>query len=693
LKAGAELCRRLRRLDPERKPFNERQRTHAGHWLVTQALNLDIFDHNEDGLPCLSDKGRRHARKLRERMIAADQSFMLMLKPPPPWTGLTKTYDDGSEASFVRDWRQETRRAIEAAFLKPDFEHAKAVNALAQVPLVIDPFMLDLVKRCRPRDADELTVVADVVDAERCGDRVFWIDYNCDNRGRLNPLSYLSFAREDYVKSLLRFARGMPISGDTRWLEIHCANCAGKGKDSIEDRLKWVGEHREEIKAIAADPDGTRDGIVLDDKGWSSAGDPYCFVAACRELAAAWEDPQNFQTALPIGLDGSANGLQHLALLVLDLPAAAKVNLWGGGRDNEAPSDVYKVVIDKAIELIELDPSDKAAWWRERLAPLPNAKRRKLLKTPICAFGYSVTLDGAADRIAKAYKSLVRRAQPSETSKPLPAVRRGVAGRRSLVKLADGNVLGKSFKGRIVDPDFDPREVHLRFLRQPTQRDRRVLEERGVFLYLAEKVLEACEIELPRPAGVMRYLRDIAKHCTDRGRFPEWTSPSGFPVSNRYNVPKYYFVECKSGKVKVKHKIADGVTEKIDVAHVRRAVSANIVHALDAAHLVRVVNAANREGITNLVTLHDCYFATAPQLSRLQEIILDELANMYTEHCPLSELHARNVGDPNVLPVPEKGDILVFEHTGWFLRYVGRSKTTFKIALLERLKKSIYAFA
>jgi hypothetical protein len=687
LKAGAELCRRLRRIDPEHKRFSEKQRLHAGNWLVTQALKLlDIFDHDDDGLPCLSDKGRRHAKKLRERMIATDPSFMPLPKPPPPWDGLEKTYDDGFTAKFVRDWRPETERAIEAAFLSPDFEHARAVNALAQVPLMIDPVMLDLVKRCRQLDADELTVAADVADAKLCGDRVFWLDYNCDNRGRIYPLSYLSFAREDYVKSLFRFAHGLPINGDTRWLEIHCANCAGKDKESIEDRLKWVVENREIIKQIAADPFGTRD-------QWQDADAPYQYVAACRELAAAWADPQNFQTALPIGLDGSANGLQHLSLLVRSLPTAAAVNLCGTGDDGEHPSDVYGIVIDKAIELIKLDQSAHAAWWRERLASLSKADRRKLLKTPICAFGYSVTPRGAAKRIAKTYKSLLRRAQPSEeTSRLLPAFRRGVAGRRSLVQLPSGNVLGKSFKGRIVDTEVHPREVHLRFLRQPTQRDRRVIEERGVFLYLAKIVLQACETELPRPAEVMRYMRDVAEHCTDRGRFPEWESPSGFPVSNRYNVPKESFVECKSGKVKVKHKIADGVTDKIRVGKVLSAVSANITHALDAAHAVKVVNRAVSEGITNIVTLHDCYFCAAPQVSRLQDIILEEMANMYGKHCPLSELHARNVGDPNMLPVPEMGDTLVFEHDGWMLRYVGRTKTTYKFELLERVKKSKYAF-
>src|SRR5262249_37912688 len=157
-------------------------------------------------------------------MIKADQVYAPHLKPPPLWTSFEKTYDDRYGAKFVRDWRAETKAAIDIAFLNPVWDHARGVNALARVPLKIDPVMVDLVERFAVelmgnegvrRKADEITVAADVADAKWCGERPFWNDYNCDFRGRVYSLQHLNFARADHVRSLFRFANGMRLDGDT----------------------------------------------------------------------------------------------------------------------------------------------------------------------------------------------------------------------------------------------------------------------------------------------------------------------------------------------------------------------------------------------------------------------------------------------------------------------------------------------
>jgi DNA-directed RNA polymerase len=116
--------------------------------------------------------------------------------------------------------------------------------------------------------ADNARVKADVADAEYCAKHgTFWLDYSCDRRGRIYALQHLNFAREDHVRSLFKFDNGMKLGGDTKWLEIHCANCAGKDKESWADRRKWVSDHHQDIKDIAKDPFGTFDKGVLDGKG------------------------------------------------------------------------------------------------------------------------------------------------------------------------------------------------------------------------------------------------------------------------------------------------------------------------------------------------------------------------------------------------------------------------------------------
>jgi DNA-directed RNA polymerase len=116
-------------------------------------------------------------------------------------------------------------------------------------------------------------------------------------------------------------------------------------------------------------------------------------------------------------------------------------------RDLE-PQDVYSIVAAKAVELLKLDDHEHARWWRERLDLLKPSQVRKLLKQPVTTFAYSVTLEGAQQQIADAYRDLRLNEWPAE----------------------------------------------------------------GAFRYLAEKVLEACRLLLPGPARVMEYIQALPQH-------------------------------------------------------------------------------------------------------------------------------------------------------------------------------------
>jgi hypothetical protein len=706
LRIGDDVCKQLRkrkRVKSAPQRFSAKQKTKLGYWLYNQAMRgLDIFDDDENELPLISDKHLDDAASLREWLIATNPSFAPRLMPPQPWTGCTKTCD-GFEMKFVKDWSGETDPAIEAAFSGGDFEHARGVNRLAQVALVPDPVMVDLVKQFGPDimgntgrklKADKVTVAADVADARRCVEHgTFWLDYNCDFRGRLNPLQNLNFTRRDHVRSLFRFAHGLPLNGETRWLEIHCANCAGRDKESIEDRLKWVGENREEIKRIAEDPYGTRDKHVLDNRGWQSADKRFQFVAACRELTAAWANPDTFVTHLPIGFDGSCNGTQHLALLIRDFETARRVNLLPAG-DSDKPLDIYTHVTTKTIELIDADTHDHARWWRERFKQLDAEQKRKLLKQPIMTFGYSVTDRGARDQISEDYRAIFR-----------------TKGRPELPLTSLGPNHGPERLGAVRwkrEPAAPGSKKKKWFLEQASLRD--VFDDDGrvlgvfeewhrisgsVFIYLAEKVREACKQELPGAELVMDYLGRLTEHCLKQGRFLTWVSPSGFPVTNRYRKPNTIRVNCASGSVRVRLSVADGVSDKINRKKVKSGAAANFVHSLDAAHLTKVVNAAVSAGITNLATIHDCYYCLAPQASQLLDIVLEQLVSMYKNNNPLADLSKRN--DPEgIVPLPPMGEMIEFKLGGWMSRYIkkGQMLTRYRAVQLdiERVKKAKNAF-
>jgi DNA-directed RNA polymerase len=151
----------------------------------------------------------------------------------------------------------------------------------------------------------------------------------CDFRGRVYPTSGFSYLGQDHVRSLFQFASGAPVGADGEyWLAIHTANCEGStDKEPFEDRSAWVNRNRDRIKKIAANPIDTFD-------DWRGADAPFQFVAACIELAQAWDNP-DFVSHLPTSWDGSANGLQHLSLLSGDANAGRLVNLNNDTRPHD----------------------------------------------------------------------------------------------------------------------------------------------------------------------------------------------------------------------------------------------------------------------------------------------------------------------------------------------------------------------
>src|SRR5262249_12692313 len=299
------------------------------------------------------------------------------------------------------------------------------LNALKAVPLRINQSLLPLIDKYAVKikghtgdqqKADRKTVKADLRHARWCSDEPIYLDYNCDDRGRVYAIQQLNYGREDHVRALFEFDRGLPLSADgargkkaMEWLEIHAANCWGEDKTPWEDRLRWAKENKNLIERVAADPQSSFD-------RWRDADKKFAFVAACIELSRAQKNPAGFETHLPIGFDATASGIQHLAMLSRDAEVGRLVNLI----DNNKPQDVYSVVIAHILQMLEdedrrlgKEDCEWFGWWRNRLSeldkePRRNEKlRRKLLKTPIMTFAYSSTVKGMRDKIVKTHADIL----------------------------------------------------------------------------------------------------------------------------------------------------------------------------------------------------------------------------------------------------------------------------------------------
>jgi DNA-directed RNA polymerase len=217
-----------------------------------------------------------------------------------------------------------------------------------------------------------LVTARQMVDEER-----FYFPYRLDFRGRMYTLpTTLTPQGSDLSKGLLRFDCGKVLGGrGWMWLRVHCANSFGVDKVSFEDRAKWVDENLKKILSTAENPH--------DFTWWHEADAPFQFLASCFEIASAVNsgNPETFSSTLPVLLDGSCNGIQHLAALSLDEEAGRQVNLL----PSVVPSDIYQSTAEALKVWLKNEGSEVADQW------LQYGIKRKLTKRPTMIFSYNGT--------------------------------------------------------------------------------------------------------------------------------------------------------------------------------------------------------------------------------------------------------------------------------------------------------------
>ena len=588
----------------------------AGNWLLDCATSLDFFDLDEDGYPKIADAHQAAVDKLREELIERDPVYLPLLEPPQPWSD----WDIGGSptpSSFVRDSYSATEKAIREAFadrrgndalyaqwtgdrVVPRFSHVDGVNHLQSVPWRINEGMIKVVRRFAGEIARDDTstwggvgklvrrnqVWRDLATAKVLTGKPFWVDVNCDFRGRLYGIPHFNFMREDHVRSLFLFDRGMPIGDDAPWLMIHLANCFDErdGEVSIskrawDDRIDWTKQSLDMIVRTARDPEATMD-------WWRRADQPFSFVATCKEWVAA---DRGYITHLPITLDATCNGVQHLAALSRDQSSGFLTNLT-----DAPPQDVYRDILATVIECLETErdmplPEGISETQRKKIERLISSARfwlaenrlnRKIVKRPASTFGYSVTIDGMREQVVAEY--------------------------------------------RRQHGDHEPKD--------------------GAAWHLAHRIMEVCRETLKKPAEVMDFIRALAEHFANYNLPLCWFTPTGFPVIKGYYGPTTATVNLELRGERVRYKIANGWLPFIDPEKALNAAAPNYVHRLDASHAVRVINAAAREGITNVATIHDCFACLAPDVQQLQVLVRREFYLMHRRD-QLAALRERALDD------------------------------------------------
>ena len=392
----------------------------------------------------------------------------------------------------------------------------------------------------------------------------FWFPYQMDWRGRMYPVvGTLNPQGQDAAKGLLQFAEGKPLGkvGAT-WLKIHLANCYGVDKVSYADRIMWTETNSDAILACAKDP--------LTQLFWTEAdkgGKAWQFLAAALAYRGYIEQGEGYVCNLPIGLDGSCNGLQHLSAMLLDPYGAKNTNLV----DAEKPSDIYQIVADGVASEVHEDAKnghESAKIWEGKVT-------RSVVKRNVMTVSYGATKYGMLEQL-----------------------------KEDLHKATDGKL--KEFLELDADDSAFP---HLRYLSELINK------------HIGETVQAA--------PTVMTWLQSIA-HEVAKNQLPvRWTTPAGLPVLQAYYKTKTHRLDTTFGNFRIQVSLNKDQKQQ-DTRKSALGISPNYVHSLDASHLMDTVDRLLDEGVTGFAMVHDSYGTHPCDVMTMARVLRESFVDMYS---------------------------------------------------------------
>jgi DNA-directed RNA polymerase len=413
----------------------------------------------------------------------------------------------------------------------------------------------------------------------------FYFPHMLDFRGRMYPIpSDLSPQGEDLHRGLLTFSGGKPL-GDrgAGWLAVHLANCWDTDKVSFEERVAWVEDNEDMFRRIAEDPLGNREWTVLDD-AWQA-------LAATFEWVNFLEEGPDYVCSLPVRVDGSCNGIQHLSAMVRDEVGGRAVNLLPA----DSPSDIYRDVAEVLTE--ELREQEGRNRYADLWMLLLNGEApRSITKRPVMILPYGGTM--------MAYQEYTMDwlddADPAKLHIP-----ENIGGVVETVA---------TFK---TDEDGNPivRRVNHRF---------------NAVLFLSKLMWKAVEKKVVKGREVMKWLKDCASVVSAKGLPIYWTTPAGFVVRHFYGT-------------RVRHRVLthiDGqrmdlvdwdTTPELDKSSASKGIAPNFVHSMDASAMMSCAVRLKQVGVEHFTTIHDSYGTLAADMGTLSVELREAFIDTYRE--------------------------------------------------------------
>ena len=512
-----------------------------------------------------------------------------------------------------------------------------------------------------------------------------YLNTHTDWRGRLYTNSFfISYQGSDLSASLLLLYNGEVLTEQGKeYLYIYGANLFNAkindhsiNKKPFLDRINWVKDNYEKI-------------INLDIEFIKKAESKFLFAAFCLTLKNIHDDPK-YIVKLPVFLDATCSGIQHLATLLLDKELAKKVNLTPQTNSDNV-QDIYSEImvdINKAINNYGILNPDFSS-----LADLKLT--RDILKLSIMTKVYNVTKHGIASQLENKLQTIY---VDSDSVSSL------VGGTNIKFSSSDNvninNILKHTWRTNLsgetgeilnsenteypeyITKDYKEEDKIKKGKRKMQKADKRVklFIAPGLFkpIYLNSKeVFKIAEIiynqifELfPSLKSIYYYFMNISKLMIKLEIPLSWFTPMGLKLTQHYLKSKINKVSISMGgknKTLVLREFEDEINKRKQI----QAIIPNIIHSLDASHLIKIIISVIRrheDPLYNMISLkyiipvHDCFGTHPNQLGILEEIVKREYIWIYSNEKFLVKFHnkiIKNIKDNNLEIINKDNKIFV----------------------------------
>lgn len=443
----------------------------------------------------------------------------------------------------------------------------------------------------------------------------FFIPVRMDFRGRIYcEADYLNYQGTDLAKSLLLFAKGEKILKSNihciNYLKIFGANCFGLDKLSFTDRLKWVDVNIENIRNL-------NNGILI-----KKAKHKFMFIAFCFEYnrwlhCLSDSNSTEFTTFLPVQLDASCNGYQHIAMLVKDLDLGKYLNL-NKSNPGDVPQDFYSIVASYLdVSYNKLNSPDLHKKDRDSIIRLKSLDiSRSILKKAIMTIPYN----------ASALQLIKYLQEEFEYDEDETRNKNSVIDSNLFNEEMDSLDLVEDSIKIIENEKYSKKEVWFK------HRDNSKIKlENQDFLNLYRGLDYILLNIFPSLKHISKYFKDVANVCTKIGISIPWYLPTGLIANQSY-------MALKAIRVKPLNYSNETFSLRIPIRDVyddkkqKRALMPNLIHSLDSTCLVLMTDKYFKEldaEHRNIYAVHDCFGATCNNMLYIVNTLKSVYISLY----------------------------------------------------------------